>query len=442
MSNLPTEYGLPDEDDFEEAMKLMEQEVISSGGTSVSTNGDKYNEIIGEDDFSNWYNDEVRTIKTNNTNNSVSSNNQNKEVSSNNEIKLTDVRIPVKEDTAENKAANMLKEIQELEDKKQTVNVESIPENVVDLVFDFIKEQSILNVPEGMELNAENISKIVKYDEAFRNQQALEYIKSKAGDEYVAELFDMVWNGGNINHLKEGKAIIEDVEYFRTLDVNEESNQREVLDLFLREGLDDKIPSHKYLLEEVPKRIDNIIGEYRGQEEAQKAVEYYLEIAEKAKYDLEKRISGEKLLEERNKAEKVKKEVSWRNSFVKDVLDTNWTNEKKNEVLDQFAEVTLTNGVTTKLWDFKMKKIWENPTLTKELFRFLADFDPTELKFKKLSKSPEQEATSMLMNALAKKQISKTNTKSSYDEVNNNTNYQKQIPEDKLVDFIEKFGRN
>lgn len=438
MSNLPTEYGLPDEDDFEEAMKLMEQEVISNGGTSVATNNDKYDDIMGEDEFANWYNQEVANIK--NTNANVPNTNSNNTDS--NEIQVKDVRIPVKPDTAENKAAKMLKEIQESEVKKQAVNVESIPENVVSLVFDFIKEQNILNVPEGMEINAENIAKIVKYDEAFRNQQALEYIKSKAGDEYVAELFDIVWNGGNINHLKEGKAIVEDVEYFRSIDLKVEENQREILDLFLREGLDEKIPSHKYLLAEVAKRIDNIIGEYKGQEEAEKAVEYYLEVAEKAKHDLEKRISEEKVLEEKNKAIQVQREIEWRNSFVKDVLDTNWSNEKKNEVLDQFGEVKLQNGVVTKLWDFKLKKIWENPALTKELFKFLADFDPRELKFKKLSKSPEQEATSMLMNALSKKQITKTNTKSQYEEVNTNTNYQKQIPDDKFVEFIEKFGRN
>ena len=440
MSNLPTEYGLPDEDDFEEAMKLMEQEVISNGGTSVTTKTDKYNEIIGEDDFANWYNDEIANIKNTHNNTSVA-NNSNSNTDSN-EIQLKDVRIPVKPDTAENKAAKMLQEIQESEVKKETVNVEAIPENVVSLVFDFIKEQNILNVPEGMEINAENISKIVKYDEAFRNQQALEYIKSKAGDEYVAELFDIVWNGGTINHLNEGKVIIEDVEYFRSMDLKVEENQREILDLFLREGLDEKIPSHKYLLAEVPKRIDNIIGEYKGQEEAEKAVEYYLEVAEKAKQDLEKRMTEEKVLEEKNKAMQVQREVEWRNEFIKDVLNTNWSNEKKNEVLDQFGEVKLNNGVVTKLWDFKLKKIWENPTLTKELFRFLADFDPKELKFKKLSKTPEQEATNMLMNALSKKQVTKTNTKSQYDDVNTNTNYQKQIPEDKFVDFIEKFGRN
>jgi hypothetical protein len=95
--------------------------------------------------------------------------------------------------------------------------------------------------------------------------------------------------------------------------------------------------------------------------------------------------------------------------------------------------VKLTDGTELPLWDYKMKKIWENPKNAQVLFRFLSDFDEYKLEFKNLDKSPMQLATNKILEMAQKKTVSKTIT-------NHSRNEGVPFTRENLGEYIERQG--
>jgi len=334
------------------------------------------------------------------------------------------------------KAEQMLKE---LEGKEKETEVESLPEDVYQAAFNFIKENNILNIPEGKELTAETLGEVLQYDQELRNMAALEYIKNRAGDSYVAELFELVWNGGTYNDLQEAKQIVDDESFINSVDPANEEHQRQLLDIYFRQGLNENIPSHKLIMEDIPARIDKLVETYKAAEETRKALTYFKQVINSNKENFVKEVDKKREEEEKEKAKKLEYEVTWRKSFINEVVNSNWAKDKKEEVIDHFGEVKLSDGTQLALWDYKMKKIWEKPELTKELFKFLADLDPVSLTFKTRDKSPINEATNMILKIAAKKAPgTKVN---SYNESNDSKNNQ-QVSNEELNQLISKYGQN
>lgn len=333
---------------------------------------------------------------------------------------------PVKKDTTESVVDKMIGS--SLREEKQDVSEEAYA-----VAFDFIRENNLLHVPEGVELNGDTLPEILQYDQQRRAEQAFDYIKSLAGDEYVADLLQLVINGGTFRELEVGKDIITDEIYFKNLDLDDESERRAVLTTYLKEGLDPNIPSHAEMLDEIPSRVDAIEGSYKGKERALKAQEYFLNQIENAKQELERSKIERIRHEEAVKLAKYKNEENWRNQFFNTLKDSNWTNQKQNEVVSHFNTVKLTDGTELPLWDYKMKKIWENPKHAQVLFRFLSDFDEYRLEFKNLDKSPTQLATSKILEMAQKKTVSKTIT-------NHSKNDGVPFTRENLGEYIDRQG--
>lgn len=333
---------------------------------------------------------------------------------------------PVAKDTTESVVDKMIGS--SLREEKQDVSEEAYA-----VAFDFIRENNLLHVPEGVELNGDTLPDILQYDQQRRAEQAFDYIKSLAGDEHVAELLQLVINGGTFRELEVGKDIITDEIYFKNLNLDDESERRAVLTTYLKEGLDPKIPSHAEMLEEIPSRVDAIEGSYKGKERALKAQEYFLNQIENAKQELERSKIERIKHEEAIKLAKYKNEENWRNQFFNTLKDSNWTNQKQNEVVSHFNTVKLTDGTELPLWDYKMKKIWENPKNAQVLFRFLSDFDEYKLEFKNLDKSPTQLATSKILEMAQKKTVSKTIT-------NHSKNDGVPFTRENLGEYIDRQG--
>lgn len=333
---------------------------------------------------------------------------------------------PVAKDTTESVIDKMIGS--SLREEKQDVSEEAYA-----VAFDFIRENNLLHVPEGVELNGDTLPDILQYDQQRRAEQAFDYIKSLAGDEYVVDLLQLVINGGTFRELEVGKDIITDEIYFKNLNLDDESERRAVLTTYLKEGLDPKIPNHAEMLEEIPSRVDAIEGSYKGKERALKAQEYFLNQIENAKQELERSKIERIRHEEAVKLAKYKNEENWRNQFFNTLKDSNWTNQKQNEVVSHFNTVKLTDGTELPLWDYKMKKIWENPKHAQVLFRFLSDFDEYRLEFKNLDKSPTQLATSKILEMAQKKTVSKTIT-------NHSKNDGVPFTRENLGEYIDRQG--
>lgn len=344
------------------------------------------------------------------------------------EFNLKDLKDqnPVKEETEASIVDKVLKD-------SLGEEVIAIPEEAYAIAFDFIRENGILNIPEDVELNAETLPDIIAYDQNKRNNQAFEYIKSLAGDEHVVSLLELVINGGTFEDMQVGKEIISDEIYFQNADPKDEATQRSILKTYLSIGLDPKIPSHRDMLEEIPSRIDNLIGAYKSEAATVKAIEYFLNDIQNAKVEFENSKRERIKQEEAIKAAKIQREMEWRDNFLTTLKDRDWTNAKKNEVYSQFNTVELTDGSKLPLWDYKMKKIWEDPKLTQVLFRFLSDFDEHKKEFKNLDKNPTQIATSKILEMANKKAISKTIT-------NHVTTSAKPFSKENLGEFIMEKG--
>lgn len=349
-------------------------------------------------------------------------------------LNAVDIQNPVKKDEG---VANVEKLLQTDNPSPSGVNEGGYTDDVYSAAFDFIKETGLLNVPENLEFSSENLQQILQYDQDVRNQAALEYIKAQAGDEAIANLFDLVWDGGTINDLENAKNIVSDEQFFRNLDLNNESNQKQILVQFFKEGLNPNAPTYQLLVDELPSRVDNIIAQYKGAEEAEKAREYFLTEISKAKNEFEKQKIERIKQEEAVKIKKLQREENWRKQFLNGLAGKNWSSEKKNEVLSHFDTVVLEDGTKLPLWDFKMKKIWENPENAQVLFRFLSDFDEYKLQFKTQDKTPTQLATSKILEMANKKATSKTiNT----DNIQKTPLDDRQVTDEDLAKFINARG--
>jgi hypothetical protein len=333
---------------------------------------------------------------------------------------------PVKKDSSESIVDKMI-------GNSSKEEVQDISEEAYAVAFDFIKENNLLFVPEGVELNGDTLPEILQYDQQRRAEQAFDYIKSLAGDEHVADLLQLVINGGTFKELEVGKDIITDEIYFKNINLDDETERRALLTTYLKEGLDPKIPNHAEMLEEIPSRVDAIEGSYKGKERALKAQEYFLNQIEEAKRELERSKIERIKEEEAIKLAKYKNEVNWRNQFFATLKDSNWTNQKQNEVVSHFNTVKLIDGTELPLWDYKLKKIWENPKHAQTLFRFLSDFDEYKLEFKNLDKNPMQLATNKILEMAQRKSVTKTIT-------NHSKNEGKPFSRENLGEFINQAG--
>lgn len=301
------------------------------------------------------------------------------------------------------------------------------------LAFEFIKENNLLNIPEGVELNNETLSQILEYDNQKRVDQAFDYIKSQAGDQHIAELLEMVINGGTLEDLETGKDIIGEEAYLQSLDASDEDVQRRVLATYLKQGLDINIPSQAELISEIPERVSNIIASYKGEERTLKAIDYFLNDVKIAKRDFETAKQNKIAEQTAIRAAKFQREETWKNTFINGLKDRNWANNKKNEVWSHFNNVTLTDGTVLPLWDYKLKKIWENPKHTHLLFKFLTEFDQYTNDFKSPDKTPNQLATDKIMEMANRKSVSRSTT-------SHERNNDKEFSRENIGNFVDKQG--
>ena len=384
MSNTPQMYDLPD-DDFEDFLKGAETKALETGGKT-------YDDVRDLDSFQRHATTEA-DLSFNDFYKSID-----KPSSTGKEISVNDINVvSSKQDKVKTNYEALANKVL-AQDYKQ-----EIPDASVALAFEFIKEQGLLHIPDNVELTAANLKDVINHDQELRNQAALNYVMSKAGDPYVAELYNIVWNGGTLDDLQNANGIVQDQKFFSELDLTDEGNQRQVISMFYKEGLDENIPSHVYFIQDIPNRVDNIIGSYRGEEEAVKAVNYFLDGIEKEKELLED--AKHQRIAEQNRIEiaKLQYEEKWRTEFFKTLVEREWTTDKKNEITSQFDNLKLDDGSTISRHQYKLKKIFENPKNTQILMRFLTDYDEYKEEFKSLNKSVEAVATSRILDLIKSK---------------------------------------
>lgn len=243
-------------------------------------------------------------------------------------------------------------------------------------------ETGLLTLPEDYVLTPDNVQEAIQISDRYKTESLIEQIKNKAGDEYVAELFDIVWEGGTIEDVQFVKNVIEDDFYLDNLDLDSEEDQRKIITNYLQESLDPNGPTYKRQLANISNQVNDIIDTYSGKAVAEEAFAYYKELFEYEKNQRFREIQEREQARIEQERLIAKQQEDWRKAFKEDLAKSKWSDKKKEDVFNQFNQVKLTDGSELPLWEYKMERIWENPELTKHLMDFLSQFDEYNLKFK------------------------------------------------------------
>ena len=286
---------------------------------------------------------------------------------------------------------------------------------VYQAAFDFIKEQGLLVVPNDYEIaDEESLSTLVNYNRQLVYEQALADVKNRAGDDFVAELFDIVYNGGTIDDVKFVKDIIESDIALEKLDLNDEHNVRILIKEYLSEGLDPRIPAHKRRLDNIESEIQVIFDRLESEEVAKEAKAHFTKKSKELKAAKAAELEAIKVAKENSERESYRRQQEWNQEF-KDILNRRqWSQSKKDTIVKQFDILQLTDGSEVELWKYKWNRMWEKPELVQEFMDFISDLDEYSLTFKRRSETPASLATKKILEVANAK--SGNNNKGAYQQ--------------------------
>ena len=231
-------------------------------------------------------------------------------------------------------------------------------------------------------MNQDTLDFIIQSNRELMYQEVFDDITSRAGDEYVAELYRIVHDGGTLEDVKKLFDVQESSRNLDLYDVNDPAHQLSLITMYLQEGLDPRNPVHNKRLQNVSVEAQGYIDRGEGLATAKEAKNYYKGIQKQILEDQRIAIERVRVAKEQAAVQKLKAEQTWIHNFKETLSRRKWSGDKKNAVIEQFNKVSLTDGTEKLLWQYKMEQIWANPELTQHLMDFLSDFDPYQLRFK------------------------------------------------------------
>jgi hypothetical protein len=160
-----------------------------------------------------------------------------------------------------------------------SVNDDSVSE--YNDILDFLQYRTgLLTLPEDFELTLDNVEEAVSISNDYKTSEILEHIKSRAGDEYVAELFDIVWEGGTLADIQFVKNTLDDEFDIDQMDLDNEDDQRLLISRWFYVSLNPNSPAYELQVKNIEPQVDKIIEQYTGKAYAEQAYGYYKELFE------------------------------------------------------------------------------------------------------------------------------------------------------------------
>lgn len=278
--------------------------------------------------------------------------------------------------------------------------------DVYSAALQILREQNILNIPDDInELDEDTLNYIIEQDQEYRNQQAIDFVRNEAAarDPRLSELIDHVISGGNYEDAIVMKDIIDEQYNFAGVDVSQEQNQRMLIEMYIREGLNPESAVDQRRLARLEDEIESYINNNEGEDLANEAKEYFIEKLEYMKEAEKQKVMEREEQLRQMKQQKIEQERKWVNDFKKSLNEKPWSNEKKKEIVQQFDIVQLNNGEEVEMWKYKWTKIWENPNLTQVFMDFLSDLDPYSLEFKNRNVPVQKQVTNKILDIVNNK---------------------------------------
>ena len=296
------------------------------------------------------------------------------------------------------------------------------------VAFDILKDLDMLRIPEGFNLDKIDVNTLIAMRDNtldMQRQEAYEYMCNEvAHDPYMLDLLDYSYEGGTFANLPRMVNILQQDLDHRTIDLNDEKNQKEMVKRYYSDGLNPNNEKDAKLISFIPSRIDVLIKDKKLRDEAEIARTHFLKKAEaskKAEYD---RVIKEQEQERQRIIEEQKELEKWDKAFRDALSVRNWTEDRKEAVRKENALVRLKDGNAIPMWEYKMTRISNDPKLFQMFLDFTSKFDPKSNSF---IDNKDETVPASAINALVDRLNRKSQDTASYANTNgvrNNQNNQ------------------
>ena len=261
-------------------------------------------------------------------------------------------------------------------------------------MLDIIREEGLLYIPDDFsdELTLDDIDRFKEETYRQRDQEILNYRRSLyANDPEKLKYFDYFMYGGVDADLPKFMEMNSKINNYENYDISNEENQKAILREFYKDGLDPQNPAHMRRINNVENEVNDILENYSGLEEAQKAKDYFIKKHESMAQQEQLRVQErQRQLEEQQRLSELQ-EQRWHDEFNRSLSSRQWSMDKKRAILDNlYNEVYMEDGTRIPVYAAKEMMINQNPELYQVYLDWLDSFDLNSGSFKQRSADPTE----------------------------------------------------
>jgi hypothetical protein len=202
------------------------------------------------------------------------------------------VQNPSEGDTFENIEDNVPADLGNNQNNPNSAKVSNQPgpqdRSVNDIALEFIKEMDLLRLPENSnftELTPEAVQYYKEQTEFAKREEALNFLRNNVShDPHMTQLFDYAYTGGDYADIPRMRQLIDTEIDYKSLDLSDSEIQKEIVGMFLTEGLDPSNLQHSRLIDNIPNQVKNYESQLKLKDEAELARNYFVEKAQEKQY--------------------------------------------------------------------------------------------------------------------------------------------------------------
>jgi hypothetical protein len=277
-------------------------------------------------------------------------------------------------------------------------------------VSQLIRELNILEFPEEYaskeNLTDDDIKYLSQHTRDKREQSILDEMSSRLTNDYEKELFEYWKNPTTDKHIPEYKEMLDDIKYFSDLDVENPSNQKEVLTFFLRDGLDINNPAHAYRLRSVDRDVESIMSSDEATNQTEIARRHIQTKINTKRLEEKQRVTIDANNQQALQKQQFESSKQWFDSLNSHIEKQPWDASVKQSMFNElYGEVNINNNIKPN-WLAKLDVINDSPELHIEFIKFINNFDMKTRKFKSnISEKEIKNAAVFKIKSLADRKI-------------------------------------
>ena len=292
----------------------------------------------------------------------------------------------------------------ETQSETQNATESKYEDSVYSAALDLVRESNLLLLPDELgNVTPEVWDDILAENKRIQYENALNEVKSRAGDEYAAELFDYVYNGASFEEIQAMKSTLQSEINIDDLDTRNEEHQRYLIEEFLKDGLDPNNAAHNIRLTKIDDEVEGYFDRLEADEIADKAKDFFLEKYEDQRAYLYEKQQQDAYLAQQQQQQKEQEKEYWISDFRNTLESRKWSRDKKDAVVRQFDVVELDNGQQMELWKYKWDNMWKKPDMVQVFMDFLSDIDPYTMEFQNKTSTVNKQVSNKIQELINRK---------------------------------------